>query len=148
MGQVVINGQWYDYGAYQWMRPNDSVSIGLYGVNSSEACESKVTINCGKISCTFVDSYLTLNGLSPQCNCNDFGTTVYGCAGSLFQGKLISYSAQNRTSNIHFLVPANFFGTGITPGHNSAGIRLEIKVTNKDGKFKTRQVTCMVYPDH
>ena len=148
ISQVVINGQWYNYGPYQWMRPNDSVSVFLYGVNSSDACESKVSLNCSKLFCSFVDGYLTLNGLSPQCNCNDFGTIVYGCVGTVFQGKLISYAPQQHSAIIHFLVPSSFFGTGITPGFNSAGIRLEIKVTNKDGKFKTRQVVCMVYPSH
>lgn len=147
MSEVVYYGQWYNYGPYSWLQPNDSVSVFLYGVNSSIACESKVFLSCSKSSCSFVDGYLTLNGLSPQCNCDNFGTIVYGCGGTVFQGKLINYIPDQHFAEIHFLVPSNFFGTGINPG-NSGGIRIKIKVENTDGKSKTKLVVCMVYPNH
>jgi hypothetical protein len=94
-----------------------------------------------------VDGYLTLNGLSPQCSCGELGTTVYGCGGTLFQGKLINYTAGNHLATAHVLIPANFFGTVVTPNYDP-GIRLEMKVTNSDGKSKTIGAVCMVYPHH
>jgi hypothetical protein len=146
--ETVANaGVWQPFGGLNWMTPNDSVSVFLYGVNSNSACESKVSLSCSKTVCSFVDNYLTINGFSPQCECDDFGTTVYGCAGTLFQGKLISYSANNHLANIHFLIPSNFFGTGINPT-STAGIRIKMKVVNADGKSKTTMAMCMVYPNH
>ena len=145
---VADNGQWLQsYGTLSWMRPNDSVRVVLYGVNNGNACESKLTISCNKAACSFVDGYLTLNGLSPLCNCGDFGTALYGCAGTLFQGKLINYTAGNHLATVHCLIPANFFATAVTPNYDP-GIRLQMKVTNSDGKSKTIEAVCMVYPHH
>jgi hypothetical protein len=144
---VSDNGIWQQGIQYYWMRPNDSVRIQLFGVNSSEACETKVSISCSKLVCSFVDGYLTFNGLSPHCDCNDFGTVVYGCAGNFFQGKLISLTPTQHFAIAHFLVPSNFFNTSIHQGLDP-GIRLSMKVTNADGKFKIREAVCMVYPNH
>ena len=130
------------------MRPNDSVSVFLYGANTNGSCDNKVTLSCNRGGgCTFVDSYLTLNGISPQCNCDDFGTTVYGCGGTTFQGKLISYTASTHIANIHFLVPATFFNTPVNTG-SSSRILIKMQYSNPDGKSNTKPVVCWAYPNH
>jgi hypothetical protein len=139
------NGTWQTNNFF--MVPNDSVSVTLYGVNSNNGCDNKITLSCNKALCTFVDNYLNLNGTSPQCNCDDFGTTVYGCAGALFQGKLISYTPQLHLANIHFLVPPNFFGTPVNTVINSR-ILIKMQFTNADGKSRSKPVVCWTYPSH
>ena len=130
-----------------FMAPNDSVSVVLYGVNSNNACEIKISLSCSKLLCSFVDNYLTPGTTSPQCDCNDFGTIVYGCGGTVFQGKLISYNPQLHYANIHFLVPSNFFGTSVNNAFNSL-ILIKMQVTNADGKSRSKPVICWAYPYH
>jgi hypothetical protein len=142
---TAINGTWQ--GNNFFMAPNDSVSVALYGVNSNNACEIKISLSCSKSLCSFVDNYLTFNGTSPQCDCNDFGTIVYGCGGTVFQGKLISYDPQLHLANIHFLVPSNFFGTPVNTVINSR-ILIKMQFTNADGKSRSKPVICWTYPSH
>jgi hypothetical protein len=143
---VALGGSWLGPNNYN-MAPNDSVSVTLYGVNSNNACDNKITLSCNKALCSFVDNYLTFNGTSPQCNCDDFGTTVYGCAGNLFQGKLISYNPQLHLANIHFLVPSNFFGTPVNTVINSR-ILIKMQFTSADGKSRSKPVVCWTYPSY
>ena len=143
---VALGGSWLGPNNY-WMAPNDSVSVALYGVNSNNACEIKISLSCSKSLCSFVDNYLTFNGTSPQCDCNDFGTIVYGCGGTVFQGKLISYNTQLRIADIDFLVPANFFGTPVNTVINSR-ILIKMQITNADGKSRSKPVVCWTYPSH
>ncbi len=143
---VALKGFWLGPNNYN-MAPNDSVSLTLYGVNTNNGCDNKITLSCNKALCTFVDNYLTFNGTSPQCKCDDFGTTVYGCAGTLFQGKLISYNPQLHLANIHFLVPDNFFGTPVNTVINSS-ILIKMQFTNADGKSRSKSVVCWTYPRH
>jgi hypothetical protein len=143
---VALKGFWLGPNNYS-MSPNDSVSVTLYGVNSNNACDNKISLSCNKAVCTFVDSYLNFNGISPQCNCDDFGTTVYGCAGNLFNGKLISYNPQLHLANIHFLVPSNFFGTPVNTVINSS-ILIKMQFTSGDGKSRSRPVVCWTYPSY
>ena len=143
---VALGGSWLGPNNYN-MAPNDSVSVALYGVNSSDACEIKISLSCSKSLCSFVDNYLTFNGTSPQCDCNDFGTIVYGCGGTVFQGKLISYNPQLHLANIHFLVPSNFFGTPVNTVINSR-ILIKMQFRNADGKSRSKPVVCWTYPSH
>ncbi len=142
---TALNGNWQ--GNNLFMAPNDSVSVQVDGVTSNNACDYKITLNCNKALCAFVDNYLNFNGTSPQCNCDDFGTTVYGCGGTVFQGKLISYDPQYHLANIHFLVPANFFGTPVNTAINSR-ILIKMQITNADGKSRSKSVICWTYPRH
>ena len=142
---TAISGNWQ--GNNFFMAPNDSVSVVLYGVNSNNACEIKISLSCSKLLCSFVDNYLTPGTTSPQCDCNDFGTIVYGCGGTVFQGKLISYNPQLHSANIHFLVPSNFFGTSVNTAFNSL-ILIKMQVTNADGKYRSKPVICWAYPSH
>ncbi len=145
IGAVVLNGIWQVNN--NWMTPNDSVSVVVQGLNSSNACEIKISLSCSKSLCSFVDNYLTFNGTSPQCDCNDFGTIVYGCGGTVFQGKLISYAPQQHLAEIHFLVPSNFFGTPVNTVINSR-ILIKMQITNADGKSRSKPVVCWTYPSH
>ncbi len=142
---TAISGNW-QYNNF-FMSPNDSVSVVLSGVNSNNACEIKISLSCSKLLCSFVDNYLTPGTTSPQCDCNDFGTIVYGCGGTVFQGKLISYEPQFHRANIHFLVPSNFFGTSVNTAFNSL-ILIKMQVTNADGKSRSKPVICWAYPRH
>lgn len=132
------------------MAPNDSVEITLHGVNSTSACGARITISCGTISgCTFVNGYLTLNGNSPQCNCDEFGTILYGCFGNTFFGKLISHDQY--LDVVHCIVPSNFFNTvypSSAPYYTNARIFIKMKMENADGRTAVTPAICLAYPRH
>lgn len=142
---TAYNGTWQ--GNNIFMAPNDSVAVRVYGVTNNNVCDVKISLSCSKALCTFVGSYLNYNGTSPQCDCNDFGTIVYGCGGTVFQGKLISYNTQLRIADIDFLVPANFFGTTVNTVINSR-ILIKMQATNAEGKSTSKPMICWTYPSH
>ena len=152
IGTVAIAGIWQFGSSENTMRPNDSLEIKLLGVNSNGGCDNKITLSCSKVSqCSFVDNYVDVNGNSPQCNCDDFGTVIYGCSGNTFNGKLISYDPGLHLTVVHCLVPYNFFNTAYSTVHaanNNARILIKIKVENVDGKSFTSPVICYSYPAH
>lgn len=142
---TAYNGTWQANNIF--MAPNDSVAVRVYGVTNNNVCDIKISLSCSKSLCSFVDNYLNYNGTSPQCDCTDFGTIVYGCGGTVFQGKLISYNTQLRIADIDFLVPANFFGTPVNTVINSR-ILIKMQATNAEGKSTSKPMICWTYPSH
>lgn len=132
---------------YNEVRPNDSVLAFVTGMTSNNICNLKVSFSCSKVSsCTFVDGYLTLNGYSPQCECDNY-TTVYGCGGISNIGRIVSYDEIHHSGLIILFIPYNFFGTDVRPGLDP-GIRIKMKIENMDGKSTIKKVLCMAYPSH
>jgi len=132
------------------MAPNDSLEVTLHGVNSTSTCGTTITLSCSTTSgCTFVNGYLTLNGNSPQCNCDQFGTIIYGCFGNTFFGKLISHDQYMDV--VHGIVPSNFFNTAYpvsAPYYTNARIFIRMKMENPDGRTAITPVICLAYPRH
>ena len=132
------------------LAPNDSFEVTMHGVNSNSACGAKLSLSCSSTGgCTFVNSYLTFNGNTPQCNCDVFGATVYGCQGNVFTGKLISHD--ERVDVVHGFVPSNFFNTSYPtapPYYSNARIFIKMKMENTDGRTFIANIFCLAYPRH
>lgn len=145
LDQVAANGAWLPSitdGGSSWITPNDSVAVFIYGykanINNS-ADNSNISLSCNiGGSCTFANGYLTFNGISPQCNCDNF---------AVLKTKLISYNATKNFAIVNFLVPANFFNTPVTNA-NPARILIKMQVQNSDGKFKNTPIVCWANPMH
>ncbi|MEO7048181.1 MAG: IPT/TIG domain-containing protein [Ferruginibacter sp.] len=137
------------------LAPNDSFEVTLNGVNSDNPCSSgvKLYLSCGNPGvggCGFVNNYLTFNGNTPQCNCDNFGTLVLGCQGNTLAGKVITHTPLYDI--VHCIVPANFFNTSYSAqsaANNTARILIKMKMINEDGKeFILAPVYCYAYPTH
>ena len=129
------------------MAPNDSLEIELHGVNSTNACGTTISLSCSTTGgCTFVNGYLTFNGNTPQCNCDQFGTTIYGCVGSTFFGKLISHDKY--VDVVHCLVPSNFFNTSYPPYYPNVRVFIKMKMENPDRRTAITPAICLAYPRH
>lgn len=135
------------------LAPNDSFEVTLNGVNNDISCGNgvKLYLSCSPLTtCSFVSNYLTFNGNTPQCNCDNFGTLVFGCLGNTLYGKVITHNALYNI--VHCMVPANFFNTSYSvhnAANNTARILVKMKMINNDGKeFILAPVYCYAYPTH
>jgi hypothetical protein len=150
LAQITINGS--STNNYT-LAPNDSFEVTLHGVNSDNPCASgaKLYLSCSVgSSCSFVNSYITFNGNTPQCNCDNFGTLVLGCQGNTVAGKVITHTVLFDV--VHCIVPANFFNTSYSvqnAANNTARVLIKMKMINEDGKeFILAPVYCRAYPTH
>jgi hypothetical protein len=145
LNTVAANGVWLPSitdGGSSWITPNDSVRVFIYGYKANannNTDNSNIGLSCSSGgACSFADSYLSFNGISPQCNCDNF---------VVLNSKLISYNATTNFAIVHFLVPANFFNTPVTNA-NPARLLIKMQVQNSDGKFKNAPIICWANPVH
>lgn len=135
------------------LAPGDAFGVTMHGVNSDTLCgnRAKLYLSCGaSAGCGFVGGYINpdFNGNTPQCNCDDFGTLVYGCANNVYVGKTLSHSSVDL---VQCLVPPRFFLTDYSPqkAGNNTRVLIKLKMINNDGKvFVLAPVYCLAYPTH
>lgn len=137
------------------MFPNDSAEAIITGVYSNNICDVSLYLSCTHTSgCDFANQYINsnLSYVPEPCDCDDFGTLVYGCGpegvNRFSHGRLVSYDSINKKAVVNFLVPANLLGTTVGGGYGPV-INIKAKAINKDGRSGPVAILpIQIFPTH
>jgi hypothetical protein len=133
--------------------PGDSVEVLISGVLTNSDCAVNLYISGSKSSgCNWAEQYFNTNlyFVSTPCPCTDYATLLYGCGGngSAFKGRLLSYDADNLTSDVIIYIPKDFFGTVHGQGFGPV-VDVYAKVVNSDGRSSDPVLWALAtFPDH